>query len=1485
MRKRICNSRKGKVSRFVCVVAVVLAFVVSSAMAVVNNLESYHLRHDFSTGARVALLGPQCTADFIDNPQGTAVEGPNGPGSALHPSAASWGAVKIKGTAVANTYLATHDWTVALCLHPGKTEKGVLFAVGRQNTTNGRSAISLCSSSDPTKLYLYDTRKNEGAAVVTGYETITGLGNMTNGFHTVVMSYACASSNVTVYVDGVKKVTRKVGGGNKSYYIGEGLEYCQTPSWVPSGLSNTHGSGDPDVSFYDVRFYLGAFNDSDATAYAALYPVDRMGSPFRPSAYVESGATNATANATVGNYIDTGYLAKGATTRFAADYQFLDTRGQQRIFGARGTFTQGLYIRGSEATGNLAWNFMGTAKWVDTGKDAGRLRRIAMFDRVGKTIAVTNYADHTQYYYNNNQSDFLKATSDADNTTYLFAENNSGAKNFGKARIYSFEADEDGAPVLFLVPDMENGEAGFRDIITGAFHGDGNKDNSPERPLRFYNGVGCASDYKYEDSTLYAKLYASSDENGTVTIAEGTAAASAEGWVPRGGTLALSATPPADMEFNEWTGDTLAIADGFSKTDASIEVSTPYAVQLRATFKPAVNALLTIAADGADAVNWSAADWRSAEDASVSISAPADKVVTVVAHKSVTLTLDASVSLSKFIVQADTNCVVTFASGVGGSFYASEVVVSNGVLRQGSAAAFGVTPKVTVEDGGTFDVNGLAPDRSTAFVIAGAGAGDWPWALTSSVNVSSDYNSIDIVDLADDATIGGDVQICIGVRGGATFNATTETLPLTLNGHTLTKTGTGTLWFRRLYSANEGTIDVQAGTLKFSDWSNADVAYGESCISNIALVVREGTTVVNGMQYGKSRYTLYFKTLEIEGATMTSSYGAFSAWEGLSGHGSIAKLEIVDGVTAELDGDLAVPGALTAARDLSLTRAAGVETNVTVSATGTLTATNAITVGTGVIFNIGVNRPTGTFTVADDATLALRLTANDESPVLKVSANPANIVVYKPDGVTDITSGCTVEYDADAGTVTIKPSVPVWTNADSTGSFENAANWDTGEVPVDGSSICVSNVTDVTIMVPYTHAYDYVSVKGGGSLSFSGNGSLTANAMAFFDGTELKTGGVVVPAAFNGTGDLVLETGNGAEFVVNGASTLTGKLTIRATASFTNKLNAAVNVTNMTVDAGVNVVVTMVKGSGGSFQANEVVVAGGVLQQGSASVLGTTPKLTVLDGGTFDINKLKIESTTKPYIAGAGAGDWPWAICSSSGAMVDGNYLADITLLDDATIGGPGQLKIGAVENAANKILLNNHKLTFAGNVATLRNLNTDAGTMELAPGYIVTLNKWNNLNSDKNHYSGTTLIIRDGARVANQTDRDIYATTVQLDGGNIWAAGDAKKGFGPLSTLAGHGMIHKLVMPSDAVFKPDGTDYLNVTTSLSGKLKVDISDPALAGKVKIPLLKVPTALKDTADGAFDLTALSPDWQLQSKESEGNVEYWIKSSGFSIFIR
>ena len=289
-------------------------------------------------------------------------------------------------------------------------------------------------------------------------------------------------------------------------------------------------------------------------------------------------------------------------------------------------------------------------------------------------------------------------------------------------------------------------------------------------------------------------------------------------------------------------------------------------------------------------------------------------------------------------------------------------------------------------------------------------------------------------------------------------------------------------------------------------------------------------------------------------------------------------------------------------------------------------------------------------------------------------------------------------------------------------------------------------------------------------------------------------------------------------------------------------------------------------------------MAGGVLQQGGDNVLGETPKITVQDGGTFDINGKTIRQETPIYIAGAGAGNWPWALATSS-TMASGNYLFDLYLTADATI-GKGQFKIGRDDDES-YIYLNGHTLK-ATSWLTLRNVNTKNGTIDLYNS--ATLNKWNNLNSQTKN-RGTTLIVRQGHYVQNKTNRKISVSNLIMYGGSITDDNDAAQTFGIISELRGHGTITKLVMESGAKFYPDGADYLNVTKTLSGKLKVDISDPALAGKAKIPLLKVPLALKDTVDGAFDLTALPPGWQLQSKDDGTNVEYLIRNLGFSIFIR
>ena len=723
--------------------------------------------------------------------------------------------------------------------------------------------------------------------------------------------------------------------------------------------------------------------------------------------------------------------------------------------------------------------------------------------------------------------------------------------------------------------------------------------------------------------------------------------------------------------------------------------------------------------------------------------------LTIKTDSSVAFNVNAATSVSNFFVRAATNAVVTMTVGSGGSFVSTEAIVQHGVLKQGSANALGATPKVTVEDGGTFDFDGKVVGDGeavtgkvvTEFHIAGAGAGDWPWALTSSESMTSSKN-VCMLHLDANATVGGAKEMWMGVRNGAGWNAANKNL--NLNGFTLTKTGTGTLQVRRPYSKNEGTIDVQAGTLRVSGWSNATAAYGESCVSNVALVVREGVTAENSVGY-----PLYFKALDCRGGTLTTSANAFGVWETLSGHGSPAKLSFGGGATATLDGDLTISSAMTAAGALSLTRAAGVETNVTVAAMGTLTASGAITVGAGVIFNIGANRPTGTLTVADGATLALRKADRSErNVVLNVTAQPQNVVVYDTDGTTVI-SDSTVTYNSEAGTLTIR-FASRWTNSDGTGSFDSAANWTV--TPENGDKVSLELSGDTLITVTNAYNLGVMTVTGTGNVTFTGDGSIGATTLDVASGLTVDTSGKLTVSGFTGAGNVVLTPASDT-LAISSASTLTGDLTIKTDTNTAFSVNAATSVRKFYVNAATNAVVTMTVGSGGSFKAtSEAIVQHGVLKQGGNNVLGATPKISVEDGGTFDINAKTIRQETPIYIAGAGAGD----------AMASGNYLYDLYLTADATIGA-GQFKLGR-SNQNSFIYLNGHTLT-AKSWMTLRCINTMAGTLDLQAG--ATFNAYNNLNK-QTAYRGTTMIVHQGFNYNNQTDREVYISYLKMYGGTI---------------------------------------------------------------------------------------------------------------------
>lgn len=263
--------------------------------------------------------------------------------------------------------------------------------------------------------------------------------------------------------------------------------------------------------------------------------------------------------------------------------------------------------------------------------------------------------------------------------------------------------------------------------------------------------------------------------------------------------------------------------------------------------------------------------------------------VTIEYNENKTLIIDASVSLATLTVKGVPNAVLTLNLVEGGSFVAESVNVESGILQQGTASVLGPTPQISILDGATFDMNGLSINSATKIYIAGDGAGDWPWALTSSRDASG--NICGGVYLTADATVGGDQDIRIGQSGAGYF--------LYLQGKTLKKIGGGALVGANMNTPGEGAIDVHSGSMSVNHWNNLNSSQGDT-----TLILRDGTQFANNTDR-----IISVKNLESYGATFANK--AIGVKGEMKGFGSFQNLAFNDGVGASLMGDVTVTGQLT----------------------------------------------------------------------------------------------------------------------------------------------------------------------------------------------------------------------------------------------------------------------------------------------------------------------------------------------------------------------------------------------------------------------------------------------------------------------------------------------------------------------------------------------------------------------------------------------
>ena len=486
----------------------------------------------------------------------------------------------------------------------------------------------------------------------------------------------------------------------------------------------------------------------------------------------------------------------------------------------------------------------------------------------------------------------------------------------------------------------------------------------------------------------------------------------------------------------------------------------------------------TLSLDGTSTY-WSAGEWKIGTE---SVTAPLSGYATINLSASTTLTMDEAVSLKELTVQGEDGAVLTLVTGTGSLVANVSVTVKSGVLKQGSASVLGATPKLYVKDGATFDMNGFSISGSTAVYIAGAGAGNWPWALTSSSGAGGAI--LGGLYLSANATIGGANELKVGQTQAGYY--------CYLNGYTLTKVGDGAFTCTNMNTPGTGTIDLQGGAMSVNQWNNLNSASG-----NTVLTIRDGAS----FSQNSSSHQVAVQTLNYLGGTLTTSNPLYVK-SVFTGSGSTAKLVFSDGVSATLSGDLAVTTAFTLNGSASFAKAQDATGDVTVTPSGTFTtsSTGTIAVGAGVVFNLGTARPAASFTVDDEGTLVVQKSSATDVPIVHVSARPAN-VVFKDETGAEIASPRLV-YDSEAGTLSFYTG-NVWTAANDT-AFDTVANWSSDATPADGENATVSISGDTAITVAGTYTLATLTITGAGEVTFAGAGSITAENVTLENGASLK---------------------------------------------------------------------------------------------------------------------------------------------------------------------------------------------------------------------------------------------------------------------------------------------------------------------------------------------------------------------------------------------
>ena len=694
---------------------------------------------------------------------------------------------------------------------------------------------------------------------------------------------------------------------------------------------------------------------------------------------------------------------------------------------------------------------------------------------------------------------------------------------------------------------------------------------------------------------------------------------------------------------------------------AAIEIMPPNTPDNIRTYKLMLNGTAT---------TWSGGTWTLNDQ---TVDAPASGYVEIVATASTALTVDQSVSLVDLKVRGDTNIVINVSANDTGSLYAIRATVESGVFQQGSPAVLGATPSIVVASGATFDENGMAVNAANAVTIAGAGAGNWPWALTSSSGAGGAI--LGGLYLSANATIGGANELKVGQTG--------DGYQCYLQGFTLTKTGAGAFTGTNMNTPGTGTIEVQGGAMSVNQWNNLNSASGDTTV-----ILNSGTSLANGTDR-----VISMSALGLYGGTLSTASKAFKVNTAFRGAGETANLAFGDGASASLTGDLTVTAAMALDGSMTFLKDQTAASDVVVTPASLTASSGTITVGSGVTFNVGTSRPTATITVAQDGSLAAQLQSASDVIALSVSAQPTNLTVYDADGVS--MDNPRVTYSD--GTLTIMAHLPTL-QAIGDVVFDTDSSWNDSLMPVANGDAIIELSGDATITVSGTYTLGSLTITGSGVVTFSGEGTITAanisvkNGATFTRNAKISaTTGIAIDADTVLKLDTVTEN---AEISGAGAVETYGSVKFTADNTFTGGL---------TVNLGSIARTTAQQGFG---------------KNNYGQAIANLSRIMVLDGGSLDLANTK-DTCYAITIAGKGViynGVYMGAIFNSGPEIGDNSrQTASLTLSADAMVraelsnNGWGIVNSG---HAASVLALNGHTLTVSGaGYFPIVNANTASGT------------------------------------------------------------------------------------------------------------------------------------------------------------------------------